>query len=80
MSQGKYSPSLPNLDEDCFKFNCFKQIPDPWSQEIKEAGIEYNEKTMFAAYDSEGFDRYDQFASLSVSEFSLSRRLDSYRG
>lgn len=52
MSRGKYSPNA-NAGDDCFIFNCLKQIPSKWFPTIV-----YDEKTMFDAYDSEGFDRY----------------------
>ena len=58
MSQGKYSPSLPNLGEECFVFNCYKQEPTPWTAELQASGVVYDEKSMFGNYDSEGFDRY----------------------
>jgi hypothetical protein len=53
MSRGKYSPNLPNLGEDSFVFNADGQVPAPW-----KGGDEYDQRTMFAQYDSEGFDRY----------------------
>ena len=55
MSQGKYSPVL--VDKPCI-FNCYGKPPAPWSKEIADAGIIYDEKTMFDNYDDEGFDRY----------------------
>jgi hypothetical protein len=60
MSTGKYSPNLPNRDKgfEFFRFNCYGQEPAEWSLELKETGIEYDEKTMFGDYDSEGYDRY----------------------
>lgn len=58
MSQGKYSPVLPNTDPDAFTFNCYGKTPAPWSKEIAASGVEYDEKTMFGNYDSEGFDSY----------------------
>lgn len=48
MSRGKYSPAWVN--KDCI-YNCYGKIPEPWCEN-------YNEKTMFANYDNEGFDRY----------------------
>lgn len=51
MSRGKYSPNLPRKAEEDFGFNCYKQRPAPWAQP-------YDEKTMFANYDAEGFDSY----------------------
>lgn len=55
MSQGKYSPAL--IVKPC-DFNCYGKPPAPWTKEIQESGVEYDEKTMFANYDEDGFDRY----------------------
>ena len=52
MSQGKYSPNLPNRNEEDFIYNCYGKLPTPCSKD------QYDEKTMFPNYDSEGFDRY----------------------
>ena len=41
-----------------FKYNCFKQNPAPWNLEVAASGVAYDEKTMFANYDEEGFDNY----------------------
>lgn len=48
MSRGKYSPAW--VKKDCI-YNCYGEIPEPWCEN-------YNEKTMFANYDDEGFDSY----------------------
>lgn len=59
MSRGKYSPYLPKANPNReFKYNCFKQLPVPWSREIADSGVAYDEKTMFDQYDEEGFDSY----------------------
>lgn len=59
MSRGKFSPVCPHARTDYeFKFNCYKEIPSPWTKEIAASGVQYDEKTMFPNYDSEGFDRY----------------------
>jgi hypothetical protein len=70
MSRGKYSPSLPNRNEDCFTFNCYKQDPAPWTLELKQAGSTYDEKTMFGNYDDEGFDRYGYSAFYSDGSYA----------
>jgi hypothetical protein len=60
MSRGKYSVlAFKDWGDDYeFKFNCYGQEPAPWSMELKAAGVEWDEKTMFADYDEEGYDRY----------------------
>lgn len=57
MSRGKYSPFCPPSLEG-FVFNCHGQIPSAWNKEVQEAGIPYDEKTMFGHYDKDGFDSY----------------------
>ena len=56
MSRGKYSPILPQGKQ--YIHNCYGQTPAPWSKEIAESGIHYDELTMFDDYDDEGYDRY----------------------
>lgn len=56
MGVGKYSPNLPDGKE--FKFNCYGKLPAPWTAEMRQQGVEYDQKTMFDNYDEEGFDRY----------------------
>lgn len=56
MSRGKYSPNLPHGKE--FIYNCYGQEPAEWSEEIRQVGILYDELTMFANYDDEGYDSY----------------------
>lgn len=59
MSQGKYSPICPHSnDSTAFVFNCYGKTPTLWNKEVADAGVQYDEKTMFDDYDSEGFDRY----------------------
>lgn len=56
MARGKYSPNLPRGKE--FIYNCYGQKPVRWSEEIRQVGILYDELTMFANYDDEGYDSY----------------------
>lgn len=60
MSRGKYSvlatKHWPNGYE--YKYNCYGNLPEPWSLEMKEAGHVFDDKTMFDDYDEEGYDRY----------------------
>lgn len=61
MSIGKYSPICPHANDpgrDAFKFNCYGEAPAEWNKELKNLGLEYDQKTMFDGYDSEGFDSY----------------------
>ncbi len=58
MSRGKYSPCLPNLDEKSFVFNSLGEEPAVWDIVVSDAGVEYNVKTMFDNFDSDGYDRY----------------------
>lgn len=61
MSTGKYSPLCPHAHEDgygAYVYNCYGETPVEWNQAVSDAGVEYNEKTMFDDYDSEGFDSY----------------------
>ena len=53
MSRGKYSPTVCGRRDppNAFSFNCYGKVP------AENVG-EYDEKTMFADYDSEGYDRY----------------------
>lgn len=64
MSKGKYSPTVysptvcHNDKDEQFDKNCYGQPCADWSTSCLEAGVEYNERTMFGNYDSEGFDSY----------------------
>lgn len=60
MSRGKYSVlAFKNWGDNYeFKYNCYGQEPAPWNMELKAAGVEYDEKTMFDSYDEEGYDSY----------------------
>lgn len=60
MSRGKYSVLAYKewSDDYEFKYNCYGQLPEPWSLELKEQGVEYNSLTMFPDYDEEGYDSY----------------------
>ena len=55
MGKGKYSPSVYGKDFGPYEFNCFGDQPAPWPG---EPGTVYDEKTMFANYDKQGFDSY----------------------
>ena len=67
MSKGKYSPTVYRRDQSNEEFdkNCFGQTPAEWSQAVADSGVVYDEKTMFANYDSEGFDSYGYSAFAS---------------
>lgn len=54
MSRGKYSPSLTRamLDNSDYSFNCYGEIPSPWTLEMKNRGDTYDERIHFANYDS----------------------------
>ena len=59
MSRGKYSPNLktwPNGYE--YKFTCYGKECLPWTEEMIESGVPFDDMTMFGDYDEEGFDRY----------------------
>ena len=59
MGRGKYSLAYKRWPEGYeFRFNCYGQEPAEWSQAVQDSGVEYDEKTMFANYDEEGFDSY----------------------
>jgi hypothetical protein len=58
MSQGKYSPCMPNPNGRNFEFNCFGMTPQPWTPELRATGMEYDEQNMAGNYDSDGFDSY----------------------
>lgn len=61
MSKGKYSPTVYSMDPDrvrSYDYNCYGQVPAEWSKEVADRGVVYDEKTMFANYDSEGYDSY----------------------
>ena len=58
MGVGKYSPLCPHANTpgwDMFRFNCYGETPVEWSKAISDAGVAYDEKTMFDNYDDEGF-------------------------
>lgn len=54
MSTGKYSPYCPNNDKDWnyFNRNSYGEFPVEYAKDT------YDEKTMFADYDPDGFDSY----------------------
>lgn len=60
MGVGKYSPILPNVKEDYtfFRFNAYGKEPEPWTKEVEASGVVFDEKTMLANYDPEGYDSY----------------------
>ena len=55
MSRGKYSPNLPCGKE--FIYNCYGKPVTEWDWQTSE-GDTYDELTMFANYDDEGYDSY----------------------
>jgi hypothetical protein len=67
MSQGKYSPRLPNCnkDFDYYKFNARGELPPPYDHETDT----WNEELHFGDYDEEGFDRYGYSAYDSDGKF-----------
>jgi len=59
MSRGKYSLAYQHRPDGYeYRFNCYGQEPEPWTQELHDAGIVYDEKTMFGDYDEDGYDWY----------------------
>lgn len=52
MSRGKYSPNCPSGKQ--YIYNCYGKVPAPYNGDKST----WDEKTMFADYDDEGFDRY----------------------
>ncbi len=42
MSQGKYSPNLPRGKS--YTFNCYGEVPAPWTKELADSGVVYGEK------------------------------------
>ena len=52
MSRGKYSPTVYRVEREHFIYNCYGKMPAPWDS------VNYDEKTMFGNYDSEGYDSY----------------------
>ena len=80
MGVGKYSPLCPHADEpgwDAYKFNCYGEIPAPWNQEVADAGVEYDEKTMFDNYDDEGFDSYG-YSAFDIDGNYVGNGIDRY--
>lgn len=69
MSKGKYSPTIYNKIQKGVEFdrNCFGKIPEEYYFEMSIES--YNEQTMFADYDSEGFDRYGYSAFDSEGKY-----------
>ena len=63
MSRGKYSPALPHKTD--FSFNALGQRPAPYSG----FPADWDEKTMFANYDDEGFDQYGYSAFAADGTF-----------
>ena len=60
MSQGKYSPTVRFLNKKNFDFNCncYGEPPLEWNKDLENQGVLYDPKSMFADYDSQGFDSY----------------------
>lgn len=71
MSRGKYSvlayKEWPKGYE--FKYNCYGKEPEPWTKEMIDAGMTFNDKTMFGNYDEEGYDSYGYSAFDEDGEF-----------
>lgn len=77
MSRGKYSPKCPHANTGYdFKYNCFKQLPAPWNLEVAASGVAYDEKTMFANYDEEGFDSYGYSAFDAEGNYDFGSGVD----
>jgi hypothetical protein len=66
MSRGKYSPVW--VEKPCI-FNCYGEVPVPWTKAVAEAGGTYDEKTMFGNYDDEGYDSYGYSCFNSDGEY-----------
>ena len=59
MGQGKYSPTVRGMASrpwSEFRFNCLGQEPAAWPSD--DPSVVYNQKTMFADYDADGYDSY----------------------
>jgi hypothetical protein len=71
MSKGKYSPTMYKLDtsKTVYDKNCFGKKATKWSKDLAEKGVQFDEKTMFENYDSEGFDSYGYSAFSSDGEY-----------
>lgn len=74
MSQGKYSPNLPRGKS--YTFNCYGEVPAPWTKELADSGVVYDEKTMFADYDDEGFDSYGYSSFDSEGDYVFGSGVD----
>ena len=70
MSQGKYSPF--RVDGKEYIYNCYGQPPAPYSGNREE----WDEKTMFADYDDEGYDQYGYSAFDAKGNFVPGRGID----
>lgn len=78
MSYAKYSPtvSAEYVEKTDFVFNCFGCKPAPWTPEMIEAGAKYDEMTMYAAYDAEGYDCYGYSAFLADGTYRFGGGID----
>lgn len=78
MSYAKYSPtvSAEYVEKTSFDFNCFGRKPAPWTPAMIEAGAKYDEKTMYAAYDAEGYDCYGYSAFLADGTYCFGGGVD----
>lgn len=74
MSRGKYSPHLPQGKD--FVYNCYGEVPAPWSRELADSGVLYDEKTMFPNYDDEGYDCYGYSAFDGNGDYVFSNGVD----
>lgn len=59
MSRGKYSLAYKDWGNDYeHKYNCYGQLPEPWTAEMRANGATFNIATMMCGYDEEGYDYY----------------------
>lgn len=70
MSRGKYSPAW--VDGKEYAYNCYGQLPAPYNGNCEE----WDEKTMWADYDDEGYDRYGYSAFDADGNFTPGRGVD----
>lgn len=75
MSRGKYSPWCYGSDQSSidYAFNCYGEVPVDWNKE------DYDEKTMYDHYDSDGFDSYG-YSSFDIdgNYVGVGRGIDRY--
>ena len=75
MSRGKYSPWCYGSNQASidYAFNCYGEVPVDWNKE------DYDEKTMYDHYDSDGFDSYG-YSSFDIdgNYVGVGRGIDRY--